>query len=262
VTKPVLHYIPACPFCQRVEILLDLKGQRTAVDLDVVDITVPRPPALLTLTRGTTSLPVLVTAQGVLKESLVILRYLDATLSGPAITREAAYERAVEEMLIALAGDFTSAGYRLVMNRDEGQREPLRAAMLQQYRHLEDFLAWQNPGGTFLFERFGLAEAVFTPMFMRFWFLDYYEGFELPAEGFERVRRWRAACLEHPAAQQVSREEILKLYYDYAVGVGNGAVPPGRTRSSFVAAPHWRQRPWPPRDKYARIASDAELGLA
>ena len=192
MTKPVLHYIHACPFCQRAEIVLDLKGQRAAVDLAAVDITVPRPPALLALTRGSTSLPVLVTAEGVLKESLVIMRYLDAALAGPAIAREAPYERAVEEMLIALAGYFTAAGYRLIKNRDESQRESLRAAMLEQYRLLEDFLAWQNPGGVFLFERFGLAEAVFTPMFMRFWFLDYYEGFELPAEGFERVRRWRA----------------------------------------------------------------------
>ena len=262
MTKPVLHYIHACPFCQRVEILLDLKGQRAAVDLAPVDITVPRPPELLALTRGSTSLPVLVIAEGVLKESLVIMRYLDAALAGPVIAREAPYERAVEEMLIALAGDFTAAGYRLIKNRDESQREPLRAAMLEQYRLLEDFLAWQSPDGVFLFDRFGLAEAAFTPMFMRFWFLDYYEGFELRAAGFERVRRWRAACLEHPAAQQVSREEILKLYYDYAVGTGNGAVPPGRARSSFVSAPHWRQRPWPPQDKYSRIASDAELGLA
>jgi glutathione S-transferase len=97
---------------------------------------------------------------------------------------------------------------------------------------------------------------------MRFWFLDYYEGFELPDEpGFDRVRRWRDACLAHPAAQQVSREEIVKLYYDYALGYGNGAVPEGRALSSFVFEPHWRDRPWPPRDKYSEWPEDAELGL-
>jgi glutathione S-transferase len=75
------------------------------------------------------------------------------------------------------------------------------------------------------------------------------------------VRRWRDACLAHPAAQQVSYERIVKLYYDYAVGAGNGALPEGRTRSSFVFDPDWPDRPMPPRDKYDRIASDAELGL-
>jgi len=67
--------------------------------------------------------------------------------------------------------------------------------------------------------------------------------------------------MAHPAAQQVSHDEIVKLYYDYAVGFGNGALPEGRERSSFVFEPHWRDRPMPPRDKYDRIATDAELGL-
>ena len=133
--------------------------------------------------------------------------------------------------------------------------------MLAQYRRLDDFLEWQNPGGTFLFDRFGLAEAVFTPMFMRFWFLDYYEGFDITDQGLERVRRWRDACLAHPAAQQVGKEEIVKLYYDYALGAGNGALPPGRAVSSFAFEPHWQERPWPPHAKYSGTATDAELGL-
>jgi len=67
--------------------------------------------------------------------------------------------------------------------------------------------------------------------------------------------------MAHPAARQVSHDEIVKLYYDYAVGLGNGALPPGRERSSFVFEPDWRDRPMPPRDKYDRIATDSELGL-
>ena len=88
--------------------------------------------------------------------------------------------------------------------------------------------------------------------------LDYYEAFELPDEP-----KYGAcgACLAHPATQQVSREEIIKLYYDYARGAGNGALLPGRTLSSFVFEPHWSKRPWPPKDKAGPIATDAELGL-
>jgi glutathione S-transferase len=97
---------------------------------------------------------------------------------------------------------------------------------------------------------------------MRFWFLEYYEDFDLPpGPQYARVRTWRDACLAHPAAQQVSKEEIVKLYYDYAKGAGNGALLPGRTRSSFVFEPEWRSRPWPPRDKYHHSATDEELGL-
>ena len=97
---------------------------------------------------------------------------------------------------------------------------------------------------------------------MRFWFLDYYEDFQLPStEQYTRVQEWIDACVEHPAAQQVTKEEIIKLYYDYSKGAGNGGLLPNRKSSSFVFEPDWRSRPWPPKDKYKHSASDEELGL-
>jgi glutathione S-transferase len=259
-SRPVVHHIPVCPFSQRLEILLALKGKSDAVEFRVVDITKSRDPELLKLSRGTTALPIMETERGVLKESLVLLRYLEDLFPDPPIAREDAYERAVENMLITREGPFTTTGYLFVMNQDASKRDEWRQKMLGEFKQIDDFLNWQNPAGTFLFDRFGLAETVLTPMFMRFWFLEYYEDFELP-ESLSRVLRWRDACLAHPAAQQVSREEIVKLYYDYAKGAGNGALVAGRTRSSFVFDPDWRPRPWPPRDKYNVSATDEALGL-
>lgn len=263
MSRPVVYHIPVCPFSQRLEILLALKGCPDAVEFRVVDITKPRDPALLAKTRGTTALPVLELPDGrILKESLVILDYLDATIGPAPIRRAEPYARAVEQMLIAREGPFTMAGYLFVMNQDKAARAGHEDKLLGLYRDLNGFLEEHNPDGTFLFDRFGLAEAVFTPIFMRFWFLEYYEGFVLPDEpAYGRVARWRDACLAEPRAQQVSREEIVKLYYDYALGAGNGALPEGRSVSSFAFDPHWRDRPWPPRDKYAGSASDADLGL-
>ena len=103
---------------------------------------------------------------------------------------------------------------------------------------------------------------MFTPFFQRFWFLEYYEDFALPDKpAYARVRKWKDACIAHPAAQQITKEEVVKLYYDYAKGVGNGALPPGRGKSSLAFEPEWRSRPWPPKDKYTHSATDAELGL-
>ncbi|WP_292894457.1 MULTISPECIES: glutathione S-transferase family protein [unclassified Nitratireductor] len=266
--RPIVYHIPACPFSQRLEILLALKGQIEAVEFQVVDITRPRDPELLEKTRGTTALPVLETPQGgILKESLVILDYLEEITAGPPVRRIDPFEHAIERMLIAKEGPFITAGYRLVMNQDRDARDGKHKQLLDLYRDLNDFLlaygSEADQADGFLFDKFGLAEVVFTPIFARFWFLDYYEDFALPDEpGFARVSRWRDACLAHPAAQQVSREEIIKLYYDYALGLGNGALPPGRSISSFTAHPHWRDRPWPPASKYEQAASDRDLGLA
>ena len=264
LAMPTVFHIPVCPFGQRLEILLTLKGHRDDVRFEVVDITKPRDPALLAKVHdGSTTLPVLETEGGeIVRESLVILQYLEARFPDRPVAQRDPYRRAVENMLCAMERDFVSAGYELVMNQDAGRRAALRDRMLGLHADIDAFLARQSPDGLFLFEEFGWAETVFTPVFMRFWFLEYYEGFELPDEPrFTRVRRWRDACLAHPAAQQVTKEEIVKVYYDYARGAGNGALLPGRRRSSFVFEPSWSSRPWPPKDKYAPAASDTDLGL-
>jgi glutathione S-transferase len=258
-----VHHIPVCPFCQRLEILLSLKGRRNDVGFRVVDVTRPRPAWLLEKTRGTTALPILETADGhVIKESLVIMRYLEDLYPERPVAQRDPYRRAVENMLAAMEGEFCTQGYGYVMNQNPGRRGILREGMLSQYARLGDFLSQHAASGPFLFEDFGWAEAVFTPLFMRFWFLEYYEDFQLPGDDrYARVREWREACISHPAAQQVSKEEIVKLYYDYAKGVGNGVLLPGRRQSSFALQPDWRARPWPPKNKYEHAATDEELGL-
>lgn len=261
--RHIVYHIPVCPFSQRLEILLALRGLTDAVEFRVVDITKPRDPDLLAKTRGTTALPVLETSGGrILKESLVILRYLDEALPGAPLRRSDPVEHAIESMLIAREGPFTMAGYLFVMNQDPAQRDAHLDKLLALYREIGDFLGHHNPTGPYLFEDFGLAEAVFTPMFKRFWFLDYYEGFKLPeGKDYDRVRAWHDACMAHPATKQVTDEEIVKLYYDYALGAGNGALPEGRSVSSFAFEPPWQSRPMPPRKKYSATATDKELGL-
>ena len=262
--RPTVYHIPVCPFSQRLEILLSLKDLSGTVDFRVVDITKPREGWLLEKTEGTTALPVLETESGeIIKESLVILRYLEDSFPEPAVAQRDPYRHAVENMMVAMEGGFGAHGYRYVLNQDANRRSELRQGMLEQYAWLDAFLLRHSPQGTYLFKEFGWAETVFTPFIMRFWFLEYFEGFDLPdEERYARVRRWRDACLRHPAARQVTKERIVKLYYDYARGAGNGALLPGRQRSSFVFEPGWEDRPWPPRDKYGHHATDEELGLA
>jgi glutathione S-transferase len=261
--RATIYHIPVCPFSQRIKILLTLKGRLQDIDFYVVDITRPRPEWLIKKTRGTTAMPVLATSDGrIIKESLVILRYLDELYLENPVAQVDPYLHAVEGMLEKFESEFTFQGYSMIMNQNLERRESLKDGMLEQYEKLNDFLLEHAPGGPFLFEEFGWAEAVFTPLFMRFWFLEYYEDFRLPvSKKFARVSQWIDACVSHPAAQQVTKEEIIKLYYDYAKGAGDGALLPGRNQSSFVFEPNWERRPWPPKDKYGYTATDEELGL-
>ena len=258
-----VYHIPVCPFCQRLEILLSLKERTNDVCFRVVDVTRPRPEWLLAKTRGTTALPIMECADGrVIKESLVILQYLEDLYPERAVAQRDPHRRAVENMLAQMEGEFCAQGYAFVMNQSLEQRDALRAGMLGQYARLNDFLMKHASDGPFLYEEFGWAETVFTPLFMRFWLLEYYEDFDLPkGNQYARVRKWRDASMAHPTAQQVSKEQIVKLYYDYAKGVGNGVLVTGRRRSSFAFEPDWRSRPWPPKNKYDHNATDTELGL-
>ena len=170
------------------------------------------------------------------------------------------YRHAIESILVATDSAFTIPGYQLLRNRDPARREELRGAVDAQFARLDTFLRDYGSRGDFLFDTFGWAEVAFTPLLKRMRFLEYYEDYEIP-RSLERVRRWQKACIEHPAAQRRTHEEIVKLYFDYSLGVGSGAIPPGRQRSSFTMNPHWSNRPMPPRDKWGPPATDAELGL-
>ncbi len=259
-SKMTLYHIPGCPYSERVEILLQLKGLHGLVEDGEMDISKPRPDWFLKKTLGATSMPVLDTPQGTLKESVVILRYIDETYPETRIAQSDPYRHAVESMLVATDGAFVVPGYNMVKNRDLAARDTLCAAVDTQFERLNAFLLHYSPNGVYLFDDFGWAEIAFTPLFKRLCMLDYYENYEMPKK-LTRVRKWREACLAHPAAQARTVEEVVKLYYDYSQGFGGGAIPTGRRVPSFTLDPHWSIRPMPPRDKWGKPATDAELGL-
>ncbi len=257
-----MYHIPGCPFSERVEILLELKGLKGLMADVEIDISKPRPDWLLRKTRGTTSLPAMELDNGeTLKESMVIMRYIEDRFPERPVAQRDPYRHAVESMLCATDGAFTGAGYKMILNRDRGLRDSHAKDVDTQYERLDAFLSYYNPKGDFLFDSFGWAEVAFTPMFKRLWFIEYYENYTIPSS-LHRVQRWRDACLAHPAARHHGFEELMKLYYDYSQGCGNGRIPEGRKVSSFTLDPPWKERPMPPRDKWGPPASDEQLGLA
>jgi len=123
-----MYHIPGCPFSERIELLLDLKGLDGIMADHEIDISQPRPDWLLAKTRGTTALPALELENGAtLKESMVIMRYFEDRLPDPPVARQDPYEHAVEAMLCATDGQFTGAGYRMILNRDPAKRDEHKA---------------------------------------------------------------------------------------------------------------------------------------
>lgn len=255
----VLYHFPGCPFSERVEMLLQLKSIDAISDI-VIDISAPRPGWLLEKTGGVTALPALETPRGTLLESAAILRFVDSALPGPRVADADPYRHAVEEMLAGLGPSLSTAGYRMIQNRDRTTRDAMAKDVDAAFGKIDAFLGRHSTGAVFLYEDFGWAETMLTPAMKRLWFLEYYDDYRIPST-FERLNRWRDACLAHPAAQHRSLEEIVKLYHDYSRGFGGGRVPDGRTVSSFAPEPHWSTRPMPPRDKWADAPDDARLGL-
>jgi glutathione S-transferase len=255
-----IYHIPGCPFSERIEIMLALKG--VAMKDVEIDISKPRPDWLLAKSGGTTALPLVDIDNGeTIKESMVIMRYLEDRFPTPPVANPDPYRHAVEGMLCATDGAFSGSGYRMILNRDSAKRDEMKAEVDAQFARIDTFLKRYATGRDYLFDdRYGWAEVAFAPMFKRLWFLEYYEDYEVP-QALERVLRWREACVGHPAAQHRSREELIKLYYDYSQGGGNGRIPEGRAISSFAPEVDWRTRPMPPRDKWGHAATDPELGL-
>lgn len=263
-----LYHIPICPFSQRLEILLELKKlnqEEAGITIESVDITKPRSPHILSLTGGTTALPVLELEDGKsLKESMVLMEYLEDRFPNPSIRRVDPYERAIENLMCTMADPLIFSGYGLVMNQKKDDREQKVKTFLQNWEKLSAFLDKHgSKTEPWLFDKFGWAETVYTPFFHRFVFVKYYEDVDIPEDDpkYARVMKWRDACVSHPATQQTSDEQVIKLYYDYALGSHDGHVPEGRKLSTFTFESDWRTRPMPPKDKYSKSVSDAELGL-
>lgn len=259
-----LYTAHICPYCQRVELLLRLKGLWEKVTVKEIDLSKPRPEELLQKTGGTTSVPVIELADGtIIKESLVIVRYLEDRFPGHSPSDPT--KRAILNMWIALEDPFVGAGYRLMMNKDEAKRKELAEAFTTQARKLDAFLRRYSTSPTYLFDEISLAEVTYASFFQRFKpIISHYEGWDFPTEGLERFLKYREGCLSlRELYATYSNDDLVKAYYDYALGTGNARMPEGRTTSTFSLDFPLRKRPMPPADKWknATPLTDAQLGL-
>lgn len=242
-----IYSMVVCPFAQRTRMLLAVK--EIEFELHELDLSKPRPAWFLRL-NPSGQVPVIEHQGRILNESSVINEYLEEVFPAPPLMPVEPYRRALTRIAIDYTNTkFVPALYRLLMNQDAARTEALLERALETWRWLDRFLLRHGQGEDWLWEDFGMAELSIAPFFQRYVLNTHYRGFELPdAEDLRRVRRWRDRLLNHPLtiATGLPDEDFIKLYEDYALGVGNGGVPAGRARSSFDLTVPLDERPLPP----------------
>ena len=245
-----LFSMAVCPFAQRARMMLALKG----IDYELAEIDISKPrPAWFKELNPLGKVPVLRHDGRLLNESSVICEYLeDAFPEAPSRVPRDPYTRALARILIDHCNQkFVPAMYRLLMNQDRALDQQRTEEALSAWHFVDEFLVRHDPGGTFLDDGdgFSLAEINYAPFFQRYCLNEHYRAFRLPEDGrYERVRRYRDACLAEPIVQRTGMrdEDFIKLYFDYSLGFGDGAIPPGRERSSFDLDMPLADRPLPP----------------
>jgi glutathione S-transferase len=217
----VLVSHPLCPYVQRAAIVLAEKGVPFARrDVDLAD-----KPAWFRALSPLGKTPVLLVGEEPLFESAVICEYLDETVA-PALHPRDPLARARVRAWMEFGSAVLNAVAAFYNAPDEAALAARRADLRARFEQVEAALDPRGPW--FEGERFGLADAVFGPVFR------YFEVFEALGEaGFfdalPRVQAWRAALAARPSVRQAAGA-------DYAGRLARFLVERGSALSRRIAA--------------------------
>lgn len=207
ILKLISH--PLCPFVQRAAIVLLEKG----VAFERIDVDLTAKPDWFMALSPTGKVPLLLVgrpdgSEVVIFESMVICEYLEETQSGAPMYPQDALLRARLRSWIEFAGSALSDAWQFLHATDRLTAEARQAALRTKLEKLEAEL---GAGPYFDGPIFGMADAVFAPMFRYFGILDpavsHPVFHELP-----RVDAWRSALAARPSViQAVGTDYALRL---------------------------------------------------
>ena len=189
---PVLVSHPLCPYVQRAAIVLAEKG----VPFERRDIDLAAKPDWFLAVSPLGKTPVLLTDGVALFESAVICEYLDE-MHAPQLHPSDALARAQQRSWM----EFGSALLNLIggfYNAPDAAALAAKAAEIHgRFAQLEAAL---GDGPYFMGARFGMADAVFGPVFRYIDVFDSIADFGLLA-GLPRAAAWRAALAGRPSVR-------------------------------------------------------------
>ena len=255
-----VYSMTICPFAQRTRLHLELLGLR--YELENLDICRPRPDWFLALNPAG-QVPVLVRGDDIVCDSSIIAEYLQEVATAPLAFGATPAERARQRAFVKFVdGRFVPALYLLMAAQTPAERTQRIDGALATFRWIDGFLADSDGAGEFVNDAFGVPEVSIAPFLLRYEVVAYYQDFALPeCDSLARVAGWRDRVLSVPAVRETAEPvpDLIKLYEDYTVGAYNGAIPPGKARSSLDLAVPLHARPVPPRAASVRTARSVRV---
>lgn len=192
----ILFDKPECPFCWKVRLAIAELG----LDVETINYLEPGQEAIWRPLTPNTTVPVLVTDEGVLYESDVIMEYL-ADLSGTLLP-EKREERNTARLLHKYSDQKIGAGLREVIfeKRDHPEENWDMARInqgIERFYQALPFLENELGDQPFFTSCYSFPEAALTA---RFALAEAY-GVELP-DAFPRLRKWFKSMKSRPSFNQ------------------------------------------------------------
>lgn len=160
--QPKLFTTRICPYAQRCVIVLLEKG----IDHQIVYITPGEYPEGFEKISPQKKVPVLVTHEGAIVDSVAINEYLEDAYPEPLLP-QGTYERAWSRSWIEFCGPCMSDFGTMILARTASEFEAARHALMGKLDLVEAHCLARHMAGT----KLSLVDCTFAPLLQRLWFL-------------------------------------------------------------------------------------------
>lgn len=196
----ILYCAPACIYCQRVRIVLLVKN----VTVDVNYINIENPPAELLSENQEASTPTLVDRDLVLKNSRIIMEYLDERYPHPALYPMDPVSRARARMVIHQIEEDWYSLYTKITQASERQAQSARKALRESLVEAEPVFE-SHP--YFFSQEFSMIDCSLAPLLWRLPSL----GVNLPPKKTDAITAYCNRVFNLPQFQESLTDEDRDL---------------------------------------------------
>jgi len=196
----------ACPFVQRVVIVLEMK----AVDYEIEYIDLACPPDWFLAITPLKKVPLLIVENSVIFESSVINEYIDEAFPVNRLHPEDLLSKAQNRSWIEFSSNVSMHTFKLSIDEKKQDFEHTLAILKNDFDQIEKNLKEQP---FFNGEHFSLVDASFAPVFQRLNYLHSIHGAVFDKKRHPHIFKWQDKLLKLSEVKRSCVPEIEALYY-------------------------------------------------